>query len=129
MLNYGWRLGLLASAAVVVVATTPPARAFSALGAWRINADGVLELRTTPFANLTASFDAGGANRGPRLWIDLPGSPARPRNIAGAGAIRQVRIGGPEPGITRLVIEFMPGVQIDPSQLKLIGTDKDSWRL
>ena len=79
MLNYGWRLGLLASAAVVVVATTPPARAFSALGAWRINADGVLELRTTPFANLTASFDAGGANRGPRLWIDLPGSPARPR--------------------------------------------------
>lgn len=48
MLNYGWRLGLLASAAVVVVATTPPARAFSALGAWRINADGVLELRTTP---------------------------------------------------------------------------------
>ena len=129
MPNYGWRLGLLASAAVVVVATTPPARAFSALGAWRINADGVLELRTTPYANLTASFDAGGGNRGPRLWIDLPGSPARPRNIAGAGVIRQVRIGGPEPGITRLVIEFMPGVQIDPSQLKLIGTDKDSWRL
>lgn len=129
MLNYGCRLGLLAWAAVVVVATTPPARAFSALGAWRINADGVLELRTTPYANLTASFDAGSGNRGPRLWIDLPGSPARPRNIAGAGVIRQVRIGVPEPGITRLVIEFMPGVQIDPSQLKLIGTDKDSWRL
>lgn len=124
-----WRRCSFATFAALAVLFASPVRAFSALGAWRINADGVLELRTTPNVNLTASFDAGGGNRGPRLWIDFPGTPTRPRNIAGAGPIRQVRIGAPEPGITRLVIEFLPGTQLDPTQLKLEGVDNNNWKL
>ena len=124
-----WRRCSFATFAALAVLFASPVRAFSALGAWRINADGVLELRTTPNVNLTASFDAGGGNRGPRLWIDFPGTPTRPRNIAGAGPIKQVRIGAPEPGITRLVIEFLPGTQLDPTQLKLEGVDSNNWKL
>jgi N-acetylmuramoyl-L-alanine amidase len=128
MVDHWRRRGAAAVSALLIMAAAP-VRAFSALGAWRINADGLLELRTSPYTNLKASFDAGGGDRGPRLWIDLPGTPSRPRNISGSGVIRQVRIGAPEPGITRFVIEFVPGVQLDPSQLKLVGVGRDSWKL
>ena len=55
-----WRRCSFATFVALAVLFASPVRAFSALGAWRINADGVLELRTTPNVNLTAFFDAGG---------------------------------------------------------------------
>ncbi len=43
--------------------------------------------------------------------------------------MREVRIGRPDPGTTRLVLEFRPGTRIDPRQLRLVGTSRDRWRL
>jgi N-acetylmuramoyl-L-alanine amidase len=106
-----------------------PAWAASSLGAWRLNRDGVLELRTSPSISIQAFYEAGRGGQGPRVWIDLPGAPQRPRSMAGGGAVRAVRIGRPDPGTTRLVLEFAPGVQLDPRQMRLVGTARDRWRL
>ncbi|MFM7264567.1 MAG: N-acetylmuramoyl-L-alanine amidase [Cyanobium sp.] len=106
-----------------------PAWAASALSAWRISRDGVLELRTTPGVPLQAYFEEGTDGRGPRLWIDLPGAPIRPRSLPGGGALREVRIGKPDPSTTRLVLEFLPGTRLDPRQLRLLGTARDRWRM
>ncbi|MEB3234436.1 MAG: N-acetylmuramoyl-L-alanine amidase [Cyanobacteriota bacterium] len=101
----------------------------SSLGAWRISPSGVLELRTSPHAVLKAYFEAGSGSRGTRLWIDLPGAPSRSRSLSGSGAIKQVRIGRPDGETTRLVLEFQPGIQLNPRQLRLIGTAPDRWRM
>ena len=106
-----------------------PAWAASALSAWRINPDGVLELRTSPGVPLQAYFEEGTGGRGPRLWIDLPGAPIRPRTVSGGGVLREVRIGKPDPSTTRLVMEFLPGTRLDPRQLRLVGTARDRWRM
>ena len=106
-----------------------PAWAASALSAWRINPDGVLELRTSPGVPLQAYFEEGTGGRGPRLWIDLPGAPIRPRTVSGGGVLREVRIGKPDPSTTRLVLEFLPGTRLDPRQLRLVGTARDRWRM
>ncbi|MCX5933066.1 MAG: N-acetylmuramoyl-L-alanine amidase [Cyanobacteria bacterium] len=106
-----------------------PARAASALAAWRINSEGVLELRTSPSISLQAFFEAGQGNTGPRVWIDLPGAPGRTRSIRGNGILREVRIGKPDSETTRLVLEFQPGTQLDPRRLRLVGTSRDRWKL
>jgi len=106
-----------------------PARAASALAAWSFNRDGVLELRTSTGARLEAFFEAGDRRRGPRVWIDFPGELSRPRSLLGRGALREIRLGKPTPGSTRLVLEFQPGVDLDPARLKLIGTAADRWKL
>jgi N-acetylmuramoyl-L-alanine amidase len=106
-----------------------PAWAASALSAWRINPDGVLELRTSPGVPLQAYFEEGTGGRGPRLWIDLPGAPIRPRTVSGGGLLREVRIGKPDASTTRLVLEFLPGTRLDPRQLRLVGTARDRWRM
>lgn len=106
-----------------------PARAASALAAWRVSPEGVLELRTQPEIRLQAFYEAGREGQGPRVWIDLPGRPLRPRTLAAGGALRQVRIGAPGGDITRLVLEFAPGTLLDPRELRLVGTAPDRWRM
>lgn len=101
----------------------------SSLGAWRITRQGVLELRTSPDVTLKAFFEAGAIGRGPRLWIDLPGAPSRSRNLSGSGALKEVRIGRPDGETTRLVLEFQPGIQLNPKLLRLLGTAPDRWRM
>jgi N-acetylmuramoyl-L-alanine amidase len=101
----------------------------SSLAAWRINRQGVLELRTSPDVSLQAFYEAGDASRGPRVWIDFPGAPQRTRSLRGSGAIREVRIGKPTPTTTRLVLEFVPGTRLDPRSLRLVGTARDRWRM
>ena len=120
-----WRLAWGLALALVAL----PARAASSLAAWRIGADGSLELRTAPGVSAQAFFEEGPMGRGPRVWIDLPGAPLRPRSIAGGGALREVRIGRPNADTTRLVLEFQPGVRLDPNQLRLVGTARDRWRM
>ena len=106
-----------------------PAWASSALAAWRINRSGALELRTPPGISIEAFFEQGTRLVGPRLWVDLPGTPSRSRTIRGNGAIREVRVGRPTDNTTRLVLEFRPGTQLDPSQLRLVGTSPDRWQM
>ncbi|KEF43352.1 MAG: cell wall hydrolase [Cyanobium sp. CACIAM 14] len=106
-----------------------PARAASALSAWRLSREGVLELRTAPGVRLQAYFEEGYGPTGPRVWVDLPGAPQRSRSLSVGGLVQEVRIGRPDPGTTRLVLEFRPGTRVDPRQLRLVGTARDRWRL
>jgi N-acetylmuramoyl-L-alanine amidase len=101
----------------------------STLAAWRISRQGQLELRTSPNVQLRAFYEAGAGGRGPRVWIDLPGAPGRSRTIRGNGSIQEVRIGRPDAGTTRLVLEFVPGTRLNPADLRLVGTARDRWRM
>jgi N-acetylmuramoyl-L-alanine amidase len=114
---------------VALAISALPAWAASSLGAWRLSRDGVLELRTSPSISIQAYYEEGRGSQGPRVWIDLPGAPLRPRSLQGGGAVREVRIGRPDPGTTRLVLDFAPGVRLDPRQMRLVGTARDRWRL
>jgi len=121
--------GGLAALCLLLLPAAAARAAGSALGAWRLSNTGVLELRTSNDAPLKAFFEAGTSGRGPRLWIDLPGAPSRTRSFSGSGPVREVRIGRPDDQTTRLVLEFQPGVQLNPAQLQLVGTAADRWRL
>ena len=101
----------------------------SSLAAWRLTSQGVLELRTSLNVNPLAFYEAGAGQRGPRVWIDLPGAPSHSRSINGNGDLRQVRIGQPDASTTRLVLEFAPGVRLDPGDLRLVGTARDRWKM
>jgi N-acetylmuramoyl-L-alanine amidase len=101
----------------------------SSLAAWRINRQGQLELRTRPNVSLRAFYEAGSGGRGPRVWIDFPEPPGRSRTVRGSGSIQEVRIGRPDAGTTRLVLEFLPGTQLNPADLRLVGTAQDRWRM
>ena len=101
----------------------------SSLAAWRLTGQGVLELRTSVNVNPLAFYEAGAGARGPRVWIDLPGAPSRSRSVNGSGDLRQVRIGQPDASTTRLVLEFAPGVRLDPGDLRLVGTARDRWKM
>lgn len=88
-----------------------------------------MELRTSLDVRPQAFFEAGTGLRGPRVWVDLPGAPSRTRTVRGSGVLREVRIGRPDGFTTRLVLEFAPGTQLDPSGLRLVGTSRDRWRM
>jgi N-acetylmuramoyl-L-alanine amidase len=106
-----------------------PSWAASSLYAWQINREGQLELRTSPGTNVRAYFEAGRQGQGPRVWFDLPGAPIRRRSVRGGGSLVEVRVGKPDGQTTRLVLEFMPGTNLDPRQLRLVGVDRDRWRM
>ncbi len=101
----------------------------SALAAWRINSNGILELRTSSGAKLEAFFQSAASDKGERVWIDFPGELIRPRSIKGNGPVKEIRLGKPSDGVTRLVVEFSPSVELEHSKLKLIGTASDKWEL
>jgi len=115
--------------ALLLALSALPSRAASNLFAWRINREGQLELRTSPDTLVRAFFQEGRRGQGPRVWFDLPGAPMRPRTLRGAGSLVEVRIGKPDPQTTRLVLEFSPGTQLDPRQLRLVGVARDRWRM
>ncbi|MEY3463120.1 MAG: hypothetical protein RLZZ468_898 [Cyanobacteriota bacterium] len=121
----GWGRSLLLLALLLA---DLPALA-SSLAAWRITREGVLQLRTSANARLEAFYEAGSGFRGPRVWVDLPGPPGRNRSVRGSGVVREVRIGRPDAGTTRLVVEFAPGTVLDPAQLRLVGTARDRWEM
>ena len=124
------RLGrslLLAPLLLVAVLADQPGGA-STLVAWRLSRQG-LELKTYPDVQLRAFLQAGSAGQGPRVWVDLPGEPTRTRTLAGTSPVQEVRIGRPNVGTTRLVVEFAPGIELDPQQLRLVGTSRDRWRM
>ena len=100
----------------------------SSLVAWRLSRQG-LELKTTPDVQLRAYLQAGSADQGPRVWVDFPGEPSRTRSLAGTTPVRVVRIGRPNPYTTRLVVEFAPGVELDPQDLQLVGLSRNRWRM
>ena len=64
-----------------------------------------------------------------RLVIDLPGVTfGRPQVTESYnGAIRSMRVGQFERGITRIVVEYAPGYTIDPNQVRFRGVTANQW--
>ncbi len=106
-----------------------PARSSSALAAWSLNSDGVLELRTKSNSKLKAYFQKGGDIFGDRFWIDFPGELKNPRTLKGNGPIKEIRLGKPIKGKTRLVIEFSANNNLKPLNWRLVGIDQNRWRI
>ena len=118
---------LLAPVLLLAVVVGQPGWA-SSLVAWRLSRQG-LELKTIPDVQLKAYLQAGSAGQGPRVWVDFPGEPSRTRSLAGTSPVREVRIGRPNSDTTRLVVEFAPGVELDPQDLQLVGLSRNRWRM
>ena len=106
-----------------------PLKSASALAAWSLNSNGSLKLRTSSGVKLNAFYQSSTLDKGERVWVDFPGELSRPRRLKGNGSIKEIRLGKPSRGITRLVIEFSPSVRLEPSKLKLIGISKGIWEL
>ena len=107
----------------------PSVRSSSALAAWVLNTNGTLELRTKSNTNLKAYFQKANQKYGDRFWIDFPGELINPRTIEGNGPIKEIRLGKPNEGKTRLVIEFNEETYLTPLTWKLVGLDQNRWRI
>ena len=106
-----------------------PLRSASALAAWALTSNGSLKLRTSSGTKLEAFFQSSNKYKGERVWVDFPGELSRPRTLKGNGSVKEIRLGKPTEGKTRLVIEFSPSVRLEPSKLKLIGISPNMWEL
>ena len=106
-----------------------PVKSSSALAAWVINNNGVLELRTKSNTNLKAYFQKANQISGDRFWIDFPGELKNPRTIKGNGPIKEIRLGKPNKGKTRLVIEFNEETYLKPLTWQMVGLDRNRWRI
>ena len=107
----------------------PPLKSSSSLAAWALQSYGVLELRTKSNTNLEAYFQKANQISGDRFWIDFPGELKNPRTIKGNGPIKEVRLGKPNKGKTRLVIEFKEETYLKPLTWRLVGLDQNRWRI
>ncbi len=106
-----------------------PVKSSSALAAWAIKTNGVLELRTKSNTNLKAYFQNANQISGDRFWVDFPGELKNPRIIKGNGPIKEIRLGKPNKGKTRLVIEFKEDTYLKPLTWRMVGLDKNRWRI
>ena len=107
----------------------PPIKSSSALAAWAIKTNGVLELRTKSNTNLKVYFQKKNQISGDRFWVDFPGELKNPRTIKGNGPIKEIRLGKPNKGKTRLVIEFKEETYLNPLNWRMIGVDPNRWKI
>ncbi|MDC2975760.1 N-acetylmuramoyl-L-alanine amidase [Prochlorococcus sp. AH-736-D23] len=106
-----------------------PVKSSSALAAWSMKTNGVLELRTKSNTNLKAYFQKANQISGDRFWVDFPGELKNPRIIKGNGPIKEIRLGKPNQGKTRLVIEFNEETFLKPLTWRMVGLDQNRWRI
>jgi len=106
-----------------------PVKSSSDLAAWVVKSNGVLELRTKSDADLKAYFKRGNQIYGDRFWVDFPGELKNPRTIKGNGSIKEIRLGKPNKGKTRLVIEFKEATYLNPLSWRMVGLDRNRWRI
>ena len=106
-----------------------PVKSSSSLAAWSLSSDGVLEIRTKSNSRLKAFYQKANSSYGDRFWIDFKGELTTPRTIDGNGPVKEIRLGKPSFGTTRLVIEFKENNKLDPLTWKLFGIDQNRWRI
>ena len=122
-------LRTLISVFLLLNSVIPPVRSSSALAAWQLKTNGVLELRTKSNTNLKAYFQKANQISGDRFWVDFPGELKNPRTIKGNGPIKEIRLGKPDKGKTRLVIEFKEETYLKPLTWQMVGLDQNRWRI
>jgi len=61
--------------------------------------------------------------------VDFPGELKNPRIIKGNGPIKEIRLGKPDVGKTRLVVEFRDEVYLSPLTWRMVGLDPNRWRI
>jgi N-acetylmuramoyl-L-alanine amidase len=61
--------------------------------------------------------------------VDFPGELKNPRTIKGNGQIKEIRLGKPKRGTTRLVIEFKEKTILKPLTWQMVGLDQNRWRI
>ena len=108
-----------------VLLSNDPAQAAKLQG-WRFNTvQNQLEFSTDEGVQPRAQLIANPT----RLVVDLPGTnlgrPAVTENYS--GAVKAVRVGQFERGITRLVMELAPGYTIDPTQVRFRPASAQQW--
>ena len=108
---------------------TFPVKSSSALAAWALKNNGVLELRTKSNTNLKAYFQKANQISGDRFWVDFPGELKNPRTIKGNGPIKEIRLGKPNQGKTRLVVEFKEETYLNPLTWQLVGLNQNMWKI
>lgn len=86
-------------------------------------------MRTKSNTNLKAYFQKANQISGDRFWVDFPGELKNPRTIKGNGPIKEIRLGKPNKGKTRLVIEFKKEIYLKPLTWRLVGLDQNRWRI
>ncbi len=106
-----------------------PVKSSSSLAALALKTNGVLDLRTKSNTNLKAYFQKANRIYGDRFWVDFPGELKNPRKIKGNGAIKEIRLGKPMTGTTRMVIEFKEETYLNPLSWKMVGLDQNRWRI
>jgi len=106
-----------------------PVNSTSELAAWALKSDGILELRTKANSKLKGYFQKANKSFGDRFWVDFRGELLNPRTIKGNGPIKEIRLGKPSDGITRLVIEFEQNQKLSPLKWRLVGIDKNKWKI
>ena len=106
-----------------------PVKSSSSLAAWELKSNGVLDLRTKSYTNLKAYFQKANRLYGDRFWVDFPGELKNPRTIKGNGPIKEIRLGKPMTGTTRMVIEFKEETNLNPLTWKMVGQDQNKWRI
>ena len=106
-----------------------PVKSSCSLAAWVIKTNGVLELRTKSNTNLKAYFQKKNQISGDRFWVDFPGELKNPRIIKGNGPIKEIRLGKPNKGTTRLVVEFKKETYLNPLTWRIVGLDQNRWRI
>ena len=106
-----------------------PVKSSSDLAAWALKTNGVLELRTKSNTTLKAYFQKANRIYGDRFWVDFPGELKNPRTIKGNGPIKEIRLGKPNNGKTRLVIEFKEETYLAPLKWRMVGVDQNRWRI
>ena len=106
-----------------------PVKSSSSLAAWALQSNGILDLRTKSNTNLKAYFQKANRIYGDRFWVDFPGELKNPRIIKGNGPIKEIRLGKPMSGKTRMVIEFKEKTNLKPLTWKMVGLDQNTWRI
>tara|TARA_A100001234_G_scaffold182136_1_gene165021 strand:+ start:123 stop:1208 length:1086 start_codon:yes stop_codon:yes gene_type:complete len=106
-----------------------PVKSSSSLAAWALKTNGVLTLRTKSNTNLKAYYQKANKIYGDRFWVDFPGELKTPRSIKGNGPIKEIRLGKPERGKTRLVIEFEEETKLNPLNWRMVGIDQNIWKI
>jgi hypothetical protein len=117
-------IGGAATLATVHSAIAPPAQANEALQ-WSFDPAQQQLLITIPNGASPRYFLLA---EPPRIVVDVPGTVGNwVEDQAYAGAVRHIRVGQSQPGVTRIVMELSPQVVFAPGQVEVSAAGGDRW--